>query len=132
MAGIIKKLSKFVRGETETEYLQRQAATSRIRATERAAAFKFREQEALKFAESKERLIREAKERKLKARLNPPVRRANLPSIRNTPFTGTGFGMMGGYAPSSRTIRRRKGKKNRQVTRYVNSPQPQRYDVLGI
>lgn len=133
MAEIIKKLSKFVRGETETEYLQRKAATSRIRAAERAATFKAREQEALKFAESRERLIREAKERKLKARLNPPRRpQANLPSIRNSPFGGSGFSMMGGYSPQTRTVRRKKGRKGRTITRYVNAPLPQRFDVLGI
>ena len=134
MAGIIKKLDKFVRGETETEYLQRQAATSRIRATSRAAAFKAREQEAIRFAAQREKIISEAKAKKLKARLNPPARpRANLPSIRNTPFNTSGFGMMGNYnPPRTRTVRRRKSKRARTVTRYVNAPQPQRYDVLGI
>lgn len=112
MAPIIKKIDKFIRGESETEYLQRKAAVARIRKESRAAAFQAQREEAVALAKTKQRLIREAQEKKLKARLNPPKRPMNYPSFRDTPF-----GTFNGFQRPQKVMRTRP---------------PKRFDVLGL
>ena len=135
MAKFFQKVGRIIRGESEAEYDQRKTANIRIRAAQREATFKARQEEAIRYAIAKERLIREAKEKRLRASLNP--QRRTMPSLRDTPFTGqNSFSMMGGYSrpqPTARRIKRRKSKTRRAV-RYVNAPiqAPRRYDVLGI
>ena len=137
MVRLFQKVGRIIRGESEAEYDQRKTANIRIRAAEREAVFKARQEEAIKYAIAKERIIREAKEKRLRASLNPPKR--TMPSLRDTPFTGQStFSVISGYSmpqPRTRRIKRRKAKgRVRTVTRYIKSPAqpPRRFDILGI